>query len=166
MNKDDALFELSLVNAENASNSFEDFYVWGTGKGIPPEILTRLKAIWDFTKKVAGEVVSVGKIIVTTIANFLKGNPNLTIGLALGAAVAVLSGSIPVLGPLLMPVSGALATIYGAGVGAAIDDGEKMRDATDPIVAAIALARSFMKLLIEIFQAISVYWSGDEALKA
>lgn len=161
MNSSDALFELSLVNAETESNSFDDFYIWGTGHGIPPEVLTRLKAIWDFTKRVAGEVVSVGKILVTTIANFLKANPGLAVGIALGAAVGVLAASIPFIGPILAPLSALLGTLYGAGIGSAVDLGERMGDATDPIVAAISLARKAFELLIEMFLAIKAYWTDE-----
>jgi hypothetical protein len=156
MNSSDAMFELSLINAEESSTSYDDFFVWGTEKGIPPEILTRLKAVWDFTKKVAGEVISIGKIIVNTIAKFMKANPNLTVGIAIGAAVGLLSASIPVLGPILAPLGGTLATLYGAGVGAALD--HNVQDATNPIAAAISLAKSFFQLIIDIFQAVAGYF--------
>lgn len=163
MDTSEALFELTLLNAEKSDSSFEDFFIWGTEKGIPIEVLTRLKSIWDFTKPIAGEVVSVGKIIVTAIADFLKANKQMLLGLALGAAVAALIASVPILGPLLAPVATVISTVYGAGVGAALEDGEKTSDATNPMVAAITLAKKFMELLITIFQAVSAYWSDNEA---
>jgi len=87
-------------------------------------------------------------------------------GMAMGAAVAALVASVPFLGPLLAPLVTALSAIYGAGVGAALGDGEKTSDAANPMVAAITLAKKFMELLITIFQAVSAYWSDNEATTA
>lgn len=163
MDNSEALFELSLLNAEKGESSFDEFFLWGSEKGIPTEVLTRLKSIWDFTKPIAGEVVSVGKIVVTAIADFIKANKHMMLGIALGAAVGALVASVPFLGPLLAPLATTLSAVYGAGVGAALGDGEKTIDATHPIVVAITLAKKFMELLITIFQALSAYWSQSEA---
>lgn len=43
------LFELTLLNAENAGSNFEDVILEGINRGIPPEILTRLKELWERT---------------------------------------------------------------------------------------------------------------------
>jgi hypothetical protein len=56
------------------------------------------------------------------------------LGLAVGAALAVLIGGIPLLGPLLQPLSAWVATLYGAGVGAAMQKGDY---SGSPITAAI-----------------------------
>ena len=45
MNSSEALFELSLINAEESNTNFDDFFIWGLEKGIPPEILTDLPPI-------------------------------------------------------------------------------------------------------------------------
>lgn len=155
MNSSEALFELSLINAEESNTNFDDFFIWGLEKGIPPEILTRLKKVWDFTKVAIEESISIGKIIVNTIWKFMKAHPQLSVGLALGAAVGLLVAAIPFVGPLLAPLAGALTSLYGAGVGAAME--QDVRNATDPIQAAISLAKSFFELLIEIFQAVKAY---------
>ena len=160
METSDALFELSLMNAESQSGAFEDFYIWAADHGVPPEILTRLKPVWDTTKAIAGEVVSVGKVIIQAIVDFVKENPGIAIGLAIGAVVGVLVAGVPFLGPILAPVATAVAAIYGAGVGAALDAGESTVDATNPVVAAINLARKFLDLLVTIFMAIRTYWEA------
>ena len=97
MNSSEALFELSLINAEESNTNFDDFFIWGLEKGIPPEILTRLKKVWDFTKVAIEESISIGKIIVNTIWKFMKAHPQLSVGLALGAAVGLLVAAIPFL---------------------------------------------------------------------
>ena len=166
MNTSEGLLELSMMNAEAKSSAFDDFFVWGTERGIPPEVLTRLKGVWNITKELAGEIVSVGRIIVDKILAFLKDNPQLTVGMALGAAVGVLIAMIPVLGPILAPVGTVITAAYGAGVGAALEAGETTADATDPMVAAINLARKFFELLVDIFKAVTSYWSPEDGLTA
>lgn len=151
------LFELSLMNAETSGSSFEDVVLDGINRGIPPEILTRLKELWDITKVVAGEIVAVGKIIVKSIIDFIKINPELTIGAALGASVSVLIAGIPFIGPILAPLSLIIATVYGAAVGATASYGNL---SSDPVKGAFSLANKFFELLKMIFNAIVTYWKA------
>ena len=148
------LFELTLINAEVTESSFDDVVVEALSRGIPPEIVTRLKDLWEQTKVIAGEIVAIGKIIVAQIFDFLRKNPKLTIGLALGAAVSVLIGGIPLIGGLLQPLATWLGTIYGAGVGAAMAKGDY---SGSPYLAAIELATQFFELLKNIFNAVSLH---------
>ena len=153
-----ALFELSMLNAEQLQTEFEDVVMEGVKRGIPPEILTRLKDLWEVTQDIAGEIIAIGKIIVMAIIDFLKANPTLLVGMALGAAVASLVLTIPFLGPLLFPLTTLLSTLYGAGVGAAMQGGDY---SASPITAAIALANKFFELLRLILKGISQYWKGQ-----
>ena len=75
------MFELSLLNAEVSETTFDDVVVDAMARGLPPEVITRLKEIWDAAQTIAGEVVAVGRIIVARIIEFVKQNPKLTIGL-------------------------------------------------------------------------------------
>ena len=92
LKSEEGMFELSLLNAEASETKFDDLVVDAIGRGIPAELITRLKEIWDAARVIAGEVVAVGRIIVGRIIEFVKQNPKLTLGLALGAAVAALMG--------------------------------------------------------------------------
>ena len=150
------MFELSLMNAEASSAQFDDVVVEALNRGIPPELVTRLKELWEKTKVVAGEIVAIGKIIVRQIIEFLRQNPKLTIGMALGVAVAVLIGGIPFIGPLLQPLATLIAAVYGAGVGAAMENGD---NSGSPLSAAIALAEKFFELLKNILNSIAEYFS-------
>lgn len=149
------LFDLTLLNAENSTSNFDDVVVEGIQRGIPPELLTRLREIWEKTKLIAGELISIGKIIVQQIFTFLKENPKLTLGLALGAVVATFIAGIPVFGPILEPISTIIATLYGAGVGAAMQKGDY---SGSPFAAAIELAHKFCELIKKIFNAVVGYW--------
>ncbi|ATX81716.1 hypothetical protein Ga0123462_0847 [Mariprofundus ferrinatatus] len=150
-----ALFEVTLLNAEEAHAEFDDIVIEGIKSGIPPELLTRLKQLWEKTKLIAGEVVAIGKIIVRAIFNFFKANPKLSIGIAIGAAVTVLIAAIPIFGPLLAPTAALLGITYGAAVGAARDKGDY---SGNPFDAAVALAEKFFELMKEIFNAVQGYW--------
>ena len=156
LKSEEGMFELSLLNAEASETKFDDLVVDAIGRGIPAELITRLKEIWDAARVIAGEVVAVGRIIVGRIIEFVKQNPKLTLGLALGAAVAALMGGIPLIGPLLQPLSAWVATLYGGGVGAAMQQGDF---SGSPFTAATELASKFFELLVAIFRSVTSYWA-------
>lgn len=153
------LFELTLKNAEVQDESFDNVVLQGMKRNIPPEVLTRLKQIWETTKEIAGEIVHIGVIIVRAIMDFLKEHPDLTIGMALGAAVSLLTLSIPFIGPLLAPLSLLLSTLYGGGIGAAY--GATGTITADPLTVAFELAKAFFQMLVRIFDAIKSYWNEE-----
>lgn len=155
LSPEQGLFELTLMNGETSDYSFDTMVVDAINRGLPPEVVTRLKELWEKTKVVAGEIIAVGKIIVQKILEFLKSNPKLTIGLAIGAAVSVLIAGIPLIGPLLEPVATVVSTIYGGGIGACVDKGDY---SGSPYAAAIELANKFFELLRSIFTAVLQYW--------
>ncbi|MER0561913.1 hypothetical protein AAA518_10290 [Pseudomonas aeruginosa] len=155
LTKERGMFELTLLNAEVSREQLDDVLVMGLNRGIPPEIMTRLESMWGVTRMIAGEIVAIGKIVVVKIFEFLKANPNLTIGIALGAAVGTLIAGIPLLGALLAPLSTVLSMLYGAAVGATIDAGGIP---SDPYVAADHLAKKFFELIQEIFLSVKGYF--------
>lgn len=59
-----------MLNAERLQAEFDDVVIDGVKRGIPSEILTRLKEIWEATQEIAGEVIAIGKIIVMSIIDF------------------------------------------------------------------------------------------------
>lgn len=155
LSPEQGLFELTLMNGETSDSSFDSVVVDAIDLGLPPEIITRLKELWEKVKVVAGEIIAVGKIIVQKIFEFLKENPKLTIGLAIGAAVGVLISGIPIIGPLLEPIATVVSTLYGAGVGASVEKGDYSGSI---YAAAIELATKFFELLRSIFTAVLQYW--------
>lgn len=145
MNTEQALLEVSMLNAEVSNQSFEDVVVEGIGGGVPPEVLTRMKDLWEKTKEIAGEVVEIGKIIIMKIIEFLKAHPKLAASLAIGAAVYLLTHAIPLIGPLLAPLLAAASAIYTFGTVSSLDE-------------AIDMAKKFFQLLVEIFNAVASRW--------
>lgn len=150
-----ALLELTFLNAESSSVEFDDTLIASLKRGIPPELLTRLSELWNQTKVVAGEVIAVGKIIVRKIIEFLLENPKLSIGIAVGAFLSALVAGIPFIGPMLAPLAATISMLYGAGVGAAMQMGDY---SGSPVSAAIELAHKFVELMIQIFNGVSEYW--------
>ena len=84
-------------------------------------------------------------------------NPKLTIGIAIGAALTVLVAGIPFIGPWLAPIAGTISILYGAGIGASMQNGDY---SMSPYSAGIELASKFFELLISIFKGIAEYWNA------
>jgi hypothetical protein len=154
MKQAEALLELSMLNSESTLADFTDMKVELLNKGIPAEFITRMEELWHSTKIIAGELVSIGKIIIQKIYAFTIENTHLATGLALGAALGALVSLIPFLGPLLSPLVTALGLIAGALYGAKLDHPKHKK-----IEAVIVSAKSIFKLFAEIFLALKEYWN-------
>jgi len=155
MIKQEALLELSMINADSIDYDFTDVKVKFINYGIPPEIVTRFEELWEHTKVIAGEVVSVGKIIVIQIYDFIMANINIGTGIALGAILAAIISSIPFLGVLIGPLLSTCAMLYGAFEGAKLD-----AETNDPVKAIFKTAQSFILLFKNIFLALKEYWEA------
>ncbi len=153
MLKQEALLELSMVNAENIDYDFTDTKVKFINIGIPIELITRFEEVWKYTKVIAGEVVTVGKIIIMQVYDFIIANKNIATGVALGAIFSAFISSIPFLGALIGPLISLCAILYGAFEGAKLDAGTD-----NPMEAIFKTAQSFIFLLKNIFCALKMYW--------
>jgi hypothetical protein len=98
MNAAEARLELALVNARAQKLDWVDVAAGLSNAGLPPEVIFRLQELWDSTKMVAGKLVHMGKIILLHVLRFIEENPNLAVGIALGASLSALTGLIPVFG--------------------------------------------------------------------
>lgn len=158
LTREQGVFELTLLNAEHAREQFDDILVEGLALGIPAEIMTRLEALWTVTKAIAGEVIAIGRILVTQIFAFLRAHPGIAIGVVLGAAVGALTAGVPFIGPLLAPIAASASMLAGAAIGATFDAGAP---SSDPLMAMIQLARAFFEFLQSIFLAVRDYYSAN-----
>lgn len=141
-----ATLELTLLNAESSGQDFDDFVMEGLEGGVSPEILTRMKDLWEKTKEIGGEMIAVGKIIVIKIIEFLKANPKLAASLAIGAAVYLLAHAIPFIGPMLAPLLAVITTVFAFGKLSTFDE-------------VVATAKAFFQLLVDIFNAVAARWA-------
>lgn len=155
-----ARLELALWQAEaNMANS-SDIYIRLTDMGLPSEVAIRLKELLEIVKPIGDKMISIGKIIVLKLIEFIEKHPNLATGIALGAAVSSLIASIPFLGPILAPIALLLGIAAGAISGHRLDkaQGGKMNGDVGIIDIAgdvIEIARCFFQLFIDTLMAIS-----------
>lgn len=116
-----ANLKLAIWNAEADSVTSSELYVQIQELGLPEEVVSRLHELVSFTQRVAGKVFSIGKIVLLKILDFVKAHPFLIagagIGAVIGAAIAGLITSIPLLGQILAPIA-AILGITIAAVGA------------------------------------------------
>lgn len=160
MTRPQAALDLALWQAEADSMSSSDLYVWLRDCGMPPEVAIRLKDLINVTKQIAGKAISLGKIIVIKLIEFVKAHPNMAVGIALGAMLSSLIASIPLLGPLLSPISVPLGIAVGALVGHRLDmaAGGRMNSAMGIVEITqdvIEITRSFFQLFIDTVLALS-----------
>lgn len=155
MQKNEATFEILLLQAETASFDKVDAMAYFSNKDLPLEIITRLEYLWDKTVEFGEQVVNVGKIIIMKLIKFISENPSMVIGVAIGVGLGVLVNMIPFIGPLIAPIVTAIAAVYGALRGHRLDKVMRGEYIGDSIMEdAITIAKTFWKLIAEIFNAI------------
>ena len=159
-----ARLELALWQAEADMTSSSDLYMRLTEMGLAAEVAIRLKALLEWVKPIGEKLISIGKIIVLKLIDFIDKHPHLATGLALGAALASLIASVPFLGPLLAPIALPLGITAGAIVGHRVDKAQGARingslDLIDIGQDLVEIARSFFQLFIDTLMAVSAEFS-------
>lgn len=110
-----ARLKLVLLNKQAEAKNNWEFYSEMRDLGLPDEIIEILQKILKITSKVAGTIISIGKIIVTKLIEYVAKHPlqvaGLAVGLgatyALGVALSGMFALVPTLphlvgvGPLL-----------------------------------------------------------------
>lgn len=159
-----AKLELALWQAEADTVSSSDLYIRLTAMGLPSEVAIRLKELVELVKPIGEKMVSIGKIIVLKLIDFVENHPYLATGIAVGAAISSLVASIPLLGPFLAPVALPLGITTFAILGHRMDKAQngQTNDNLGSIVIAqevIEIARAFFQLFIDTLKAISAEFS-------
>ena len=159
-----ARLDLALWQAEADMASSSDIYIRLTEMGLPSEVAIRLKELLEWAKPIGDKMISIGKIIVIKLIEFIEKHPNLATGIALGAAVSSLIAAIPFLGPILAPIALPLGITVGAIAGHRVDKAQdgKMNSGLgliDITQDVIEIARAFFQFFIETLTAISAEFS-------
>lgn len=158
MTRAHASLELALWQAEAETVSSSDLYIWLRECGLPSEIAIRLKELVAVTKKIGAKLVSIGKVILLKLMEFIQKHPYLATGVALGAGVSALIAGIPFIGPILAPIAAVIGITVGAVIGHRMDKGH---DHSPPLGIVeltqdvIEIAREFFQLFIDTAQALS-----------
>ncbi|MBW4644208.1 MAG: hypothetical protein KME23_14690 [Goleter apudmare HA4340-LM2] len=152
-----ANLKMSLWNAEVEAITSSEFYGYLQNMGLPEEIVTRLHDLISRSLKIGKKLISIGKIVLFKIIEFVKAHPFLVAGAGIcavvGLAIYNLIISIPVLGTWLEPIARALGisiTLTGAIVGHALD--KKFQGVGQNISE---IASEFFKLLTDVINAVS-----------
>jgi hypothetical protein len=157
-----ARIELALLDGKALSMDRTDIFVRFTNVGIPPEIVFRLEELWDASKIIGKKVVHIGRIVILEIVRFIEENPNLAIGVALGAAVGSLTSLVPYIGYLLAPISVAVGAFIGGMAGARLDRGQEPGSEVIGLAQdVIIFANKFFSLLASIFIALKQELSAE-----
>lgn len=151
-----ANLKLAIIQAGADTVSSSDLYVSLQQLGLPSELTMRMHELGKQTKKIGDRVVSIGKIIIIKIIEFIKAHPNLFIGAALGAAIGLLVNSVPFLGPILSPLVTLVAVTFGSVVGHRMDKGQLGTEVgvVELTENAIEIARDFFQFLVDIFSTV------------
>lgn len=164
--KAQAELELALMQAESDSMASSDLYLWLRECGLSPEIAVRLKELVNVTQRIGNKVVSIGKLIVMKLRDFIMAHKGLAIGTVLGAAIASLVAAIPLLGSLLAPLGGLL----GLAIAVTGHQSDKHPTGDDGGVSLldlpqnlIEIARAFFDLFIETLQNIMTELASAKA---
>lgn len=160
MNMAQAKLELALLQANADMERSSDLYLRLTSMGLPSEVAIRLKDLMGYVKSIGDKVISIGKIIVLKVVEFIELHPKLATGILLGAAFSTLISSVPFLGPILAPIALPLGITYGAIAGHRMDVAAGGRPNGDSSITSVTqdlieIAHSFFKLLAETLIAIS-----------
>ena len=97
--------KMDLLILESKASSFDEieFVTDLINKGVSKEIVTRLQLLGSQIKYVANQSIKIGKIILMKLWDFIKENPNLAIGMAIGLGLAVLAGMLLSIIPFILP---------------------------------------------------------------
>ena len=151
----EARLELILFNSNVLGIDRVDVFTRFTNAGVPQEIIFRLGELWEQTKVIGEKIIHIGKIILLEILKFVEKNPNLAIGVALGAAIGALVSLVPFLGHTLAPLTMTVGAVLGGAVGSRLDRNKKPANLIEDIFQeAIILAKKFFELLASVFKAL------------
>lgn len=150
--------KLTLWNAEVESFDSRDFYIWLQDMGLPESVVMRLHDLAHKTVHMGKKVVSIGKVLLLKIINFVKENPCLVagagIGTVFGAAIYTLINSLPMgLGQILEPIARILglgAASLGASLGHSLD--RELKSMSQSLQEA---ASSFFSLLANVLRSLA-----------
>lgn len=160
MTESKAKIELATLEAQYKDIDKVDIISKLSNQKLPLEVVTRMQELWDKTKSIAGQVFSIGKIILIKIWEFISNNKHLALGVAIGAAIGALVNLIPLIGSFIAPLAIAVGAFIGGVAGMQLDkvaNGQlPSTNVFDVFGDAINIAVKFFKLLADIFKAVSL----------
>lgn len=150
-----AKMELEVLDAQAAKVERIDVVTELTNLGLSQEGVARMEHLWDQKRVIDDQVFNVGRVFVIEILNFVRANPNMAIGVAVGASVGALAKLIPYLESLLAPVAVFFGAAAGTALGSQIDRGRSSNGIVFVVgEEMIEMAKHFYGLVAAIFNAL------------
>lgn len=160
MNKNKASFELLRLQSQVDVSGLDkvETMAFFLNKGTPLEVVTRMDSLWDQTVLVGRAAFKIGKVIIGILIRFVKENPKMSIGLAVGVGFGMVASAIPVLGHVIAPIAKIILGTYYAIKGHNLDKVMKGESSgNDSIIdGAITLIKRFWDGFCEIFRALII----------
>ena len=159
------LAEIELLSYSIIAESLDksDTMVFLTKMGLPLDIATRLLSLWDKIGKVGDKIISIGKIILLKIIDFIKENPTMAIGMAIGGCLGFLLSWIPGLGLWLIPIFAIVGGVCGLQ-----KDEINTRDPKSDVQAifnllgdSLEVIKKSLQLIVDIFKAVKMDLIND-----
>ncbi|SFV56937.1 hypothetical protein MNB_SV-9-468 [hydrothermal vent metagenome] len=164
MNKVKGQFELLGLQAKAVKLEELEFVTTFTNLGLPKEVITRLQGLFNEVKEIAGQTINIGKIIIMKLIEFVKENPNMAIGLAIGLGLSILSGmlisSIPIIGQglnaIITPIVALIVIPVGVLRGHRLDKALNNKEyvGNSLFEDMITIIKKFWALLVDIFSSV------------
>jgi len=137
---------------------FEFFMI----KNLPKQVIHYITKLWDYTHTIGESVIAIGKIILLKIIDFIKENPNMAFGTALGAIAGAMASSfiswIPFIGQALSVITIGAGMLIGAIAGDRMDRAENGEYVDESLMSVfgdtISVAKKFIQLFIDIIKTI------------
>lgn len=163
MEKAKGKMDLLMLHAKAADFNVTDFIMELINKGLPNEIVTRLQLLGNQIKYIGEQSINIGNIILMKLWDFIKENPNLAVGFAIGLGLATLVGMlinlIPWIGAwlsgIITPIIAIVTIPIGTLKGHRLDKVAKGEPVSDSILEdLITIAKKFWTLIVDIFTAV------------
>lgn len=158
-----AKMDLLMLHSKAENFNVADFITELINKGLPNEMVTRLQLLGSQIKYIGEQSINIGKIILMKLWDFIKENPNLAIGFAIGLGLATLVGMlinlIPWIGTwlsgIVTPIIAVITIPIGTLKGHRLDKVAKGEPVSDSILEdLITIAKKFWTLIVDIFTAL------------
>lgn len=157
MNKNQATFEVLLLQAEASNLDKVETMAFLSNQGIPLEVITRMNSLWDEVVTIGGQIINIGIIIMMKLIQFIKENPNIVTGLAIGISLGMLVNSVPYIGHFLAPLVTLIFSTLGVLHGHRLDKIAKGEYAGDSLMEdAITITRKFWDFFYDIFNTVFI----------
>lgn len=157
MDKNQATFEVLLLQAEASQLDKVETMAFLSNNGIPLEVITRMNLLWEEVLEIGGQIINIGKIIMMKLIQFIKENPNMVIGLAIGVALGMLANAVPFIGQFIAPILSAVLGTIGVLHGHRLDKAVKGEYLGDSLMEdAITVTKKFWSFFYEVFNLVMI----------